>query len=67
MNKTQREILYITCFVLGVALIFGAGAEYTGYSAPLDLFSWDLFASLKFYLGLVSIGAGFFFLKGNKK
>lgn len=63
MNKAQKKIIFITCFVIGGLLILTALRHW--YFSGYDLDDLIKFGNL--YLGIIFIGAGFFFLKMRVK
>ena len=63
MNKVQKLIVSLFCFLVGVFLIYGAYLEevFDQFTLPWHP-SAGLRADIKLYLGIIFIGAGFFFL-----
>lgn len=68
MNTVQKLIVSLFCFILGILLIYGAYLEgmhlaiISGSYFPELWLPWQFLRDIKLYLGIISIGASFFFL-----
>jgi hypothetical protein len=62
MNKAQKKIAGIFCFILSGVLFFGLAGSIPVDSSYLD----ELFGDVRLYASILLIGAGIIILKGNK-